>query len=62
MSLPPQQLAKAAGDGVAIPTSILVWFKAITIPDLAAFAALVYTVLRIGELVYGWWLKKRRKQ
>lgn len=59
MSLPPQQLAKAAGDGIAIPTAFLVWAKAITIPDLAAAAALVYTLLRIAELLHGW-LKKRK--
>lgn len=60
MSLPPQTL-KAAGDSVAIPTAILAWMKAITIPDLAALAALVYTVLRIAELMYGWFKKRRGK-
>lgn len=52
---------KAAADGVAIPTVFLAWLKAITIPDAAALAALVYTLLRIGELCYLWWKKWRRK-
>jgi hypothetical protein len=56
----PQQL-KALGDTVAIPTAVLAWLKAITIPELAAFAALVYTVLRIGELLYGWFKKRKHK-
>jgi hypothetical protein len=60
MSLPPQEQLKAAADTVAVPTAVLAWLKAIPIPDLAAFAALVYTVLRIAELVHSWF-KKRRK-
>lgn len=56
---PPEQV-KALGDSVAIPTAFLVWLKAISIPDAAAFAALVYTILRIAELIYGW-VKRKRK-
>lgn len=56
-----QEHLKAVGDSVAIPTAVLAWLKAITIPDLAALAALVYTVLRIAEVVYGW-LKRRKEK
>lgn len=56
-----QEQLKAVGDSVAIPTAVLAWFKAITIPDLAALAALVYTAMRIAELFYGWYKKWRRK-
>jgi hypothetical protein len=59
MALP--QTAKAAADTVVIPTSILAWFKAITIPEAAAVAALVYTLLRIAELLVGWFRKWRSK-
>jgi hypothetical protein len=50
---------KAIGDSVAIPTAFLAWLKAITIPEAAALAAFVYTALRIGELLYGWYKKWR---
>lgn len=49
----PEQL-KAVGDSVAIPTALLAWMKAITIPDLAALAALVYTLCRLTEWVVSW--------
>ena len=49
-----QEQLKVAGDAVALPVAFLSWVKAISIPELAAFAAFVYTALRIGELVYGW--------
>ena len=61
MSLTPHEQVKAAVDAVAIPTAFLAWLKAISIPDAAALAALVYTVLRIGELVYSWSKKRSRK-
>lgn len=60
MQMPPQEQLKAVGDSVAIPTAVLAWINAITIPDAAALAALVYTLLRIGELLYSW-LKKRKR-
>jgi hypothetical protein len=61
MQLPPQEQLKAIGDSVAIPTAVLAWIKAITIPDAAALAALLYTLLRIGELLHGWLKKRKRK-
>jgi hypothetical protein len=51
---------KAVGDSVAVPTAILAWMKAITIPEVAALLAGVYTALRIGELLYSWYRKWRR--
>lgn len=45
---------KAAGDTVAIPTAVLAWLKAISIPDAAALLAGIYTGLRILELLYVW--------
>lgn len=60
MNLPQEQL-KQIGDSVAIPTAVLAWLQAITIPDAAALAALVYTLLRIGELVHSWFKKRKRK-
>lgn len=59
--MPPQEQLKVIGDSVAIPTAILAWIKAITIPEAAALAAFVYTTLRIGELIYSWFKKGRRK-
>lgn len=59
--LPQQEQLKAAGDSIAIPTAFLAWMKAITIPEIAALLAGVYTALRIGELVHGWYRKWRRK-
>ncbi len=51
---------KTIGDVVVIPTAIFNWFIALNLPDLVALAALVYTVLRIFELLYGWF-KGRHK-
>jgi hypothetical protein len=50
---------KAVGDSVAIPTAFLAWLKAITIPEVAALLAGIYTALRICELIYTW-VKKWR--
>ena len=61
MQMPPQEQLKVIGDSVAIPTAILAWIKAITIPEAAALAAFIYTVLRIAELVYGWFKKGKRR-
>jgi hypothetical protein len=49
---------KSGADVVAVSTSALAYFKAIPWPELAACAAFLWTVLRIGEMVYGWWKKK----
>jgi hypothetical protein len=38
--------------------TFLGYFKAIPWPELAAAAALIYTLLRITELVWGWIKKK----
>jgi hypothetical protein len=61
MQLPPQEQLKTIGDSVAVPTAVLAWLKAITIPEAAALAAFVYTTLRIGELIYSWFKKRKRK-
>jgi hypothetical protein len=53
------QQIKVAADTVAVPTALLAWLKAITIPEFAALLAGVYTFLRICELVYGWFKKWR---
>ena len=57
----PQEQLKAIGDSVAVPTAVLAWLKAITIPEAAALLAGVYTALRIGELLYGWFRKWRKR-
>ena len=49
-----QEHLKAAVDSVAIPTAFLAWFKAISIPDVAALAALIYTLCRIIEWSVSW--------
>lgn len=56
-----QEQLKTIGDSVAIPTAVLAWLHAISIPDAAALAACIYTVLRIAELLYGWLRKWRRR-
>lgn len=56
-----QEQVKAVADTVAVPTAVLAWLKAITIPDAAALAALIYTLLRIGELVHSWFKKRRNR-
>lgn len=38
--------------------ALLGYFKAIPWPEIAAALACVYTVLRIIEVVYGWWKKR----
>lgn len=62
MQMPQQEQLKAIGDSVAVPTAVLAWLKAITIPEAAALAAFVYTTLRIGELVYNWFKKWRKRK
>ena len=52
--------SKAGGDAAAITIAGLAWLK--VVPDIAALAALVYTLMRIGELVVKWfraWRKRR---
>ena len=56
-----QEHLKAVGDSVAIPTAVLAWLKAISIPDLAALAALIYTALRITEVLHSWYKKWRSR-
>jgi hypothetical protein len=54
------QQIKVAADTVAVPTALLAWLKAITIPEFAALLAGIYTALRIGELLWTW-IKKWRQ-
>jgi hypothetical protein len=49
---------KGATDVVVVPPLVASWFDWITIPNLAALAGLVYTVLRI----YDWWCERREKK
>lgn len=56
----PQQM-KAIGDTVAVPTAVLAWLGALSIPDVAALLAGVYTAMRIIELLYLWFKKWRQK-
>lgn len=59
---PQQEQLKTIGDSVAIPTAFLAWLKAITIPEIAALLAGVYTLMRICELTYSWIKKWRRRK
>ncbi len=56
----PLEHAKIGVDSIAVPTAILAWLQAITISDFAAFAAGLYTVLRIVELLFLWYRKWRK--
>lgn len=49
---------KAKGDVISITGAAFAYFKAIPWPELAAAAALMYTLLRIVEMVAGWLRKK----
>jgi hypothetical protein len=59
--IPLSDAAKEKGDVAAIATAFFAFFKVIPWPEIAAFAACVYTLLRIGELVWSWVRKKRRR-
>lgn len=50
---------KAAADSVVMPTAVLAWLKAITVPDIAALLAAPYTLLRIIELCVKWTRRKK---
>jgi hypothetical protein len=52
--IPLSDAAKDKTDAGAIGTAVLAFFKVIPWPELAAFAAFVYTVLRIAEFVASW--------
>jgi hypothetical protein len=45
---------KTPVDVAVVGSSILGYFKAIPWPELAACAALIYTLLRIAELLWAW--------
>lgn len=59
------QVAKAGTDSVVIPTAVLTWFHAVTIPDVAAFLAALYTLCRLAEWIVKVlipWCTRRRKR
>jgi hypothetical protein len=56
--IPISDAAKTPVDVAVGGSSILGYFKVIWWPELAAFAAFVYTVLRIVEMLRGWRQKK----
>lgn len=49
---------KAGADVVVVPPMVVAWFDWVTLPHLATLAGLIYTLLRIAELLYGWWKKR----
>jgi len=57
--IPLSDLTKGRCDIAAVTTAGLSFFKAIPWPELAAAAAFFYTVLRIVEVVIGWFKKGR---
>lgn len=59
--IPLSDAVKAKADVVAVPSALLGYLKAIPWPELAAFLACIWTALRIAELVWGWFAKKKRK-
>lgn len=56
--IPLSDAAKGKGDVVAVASAVAAFFKIIPWPEIAAFLAVVYTALRIAELVIGWLRKK----
>lgn len=58
MIVPVSDAVKTKVDVGVGSATFLGYFKAIPWPELAAAAALLYTVLRIIELVWGWMRKK----
>ena len=58
MLIPLSEPAKATSDATVVTGALLGWLKVIPWPELAAFAAFVYTALRIVELVIGWLKRK----
>lgn len=58
MLIPLSDATKAKGDALAVTTSALAFFQMIPWAEVAAFLACVYTVLRIVELVTGWFRKE----
>lgn len=58
MLIPMSDAAKTKTDVVVGSGALLGYFKAIPWPEIAAALACIYTLLRIGELVWGWWKKR----
>ena len=58
MLIPLSDAAKTKGDFAAGATTALAFFKWIPWPELAACLAVVYTFLRICELLVGWCRRK----
>lgn len=56
--IPLSDTAKTKVDVATVVGTVLGFFKAIPWPEIAAFAAFIYTVLRIIELVWSWVKKK----
>lgn len=50
---------KIVADAVAVPSAFLGYLKAIPWPEVAAFLACIWTALRIAEMLYGWWNKRK---
>jgi hypothetical protein len=59
--IPLSDAAKEKGDVVATATAFFAFFKVIPWPEIAACAAFFYTALRIGELIWSWFRKKRSR-
>lgn len=57
--IPLPDAVKDRVDFVAMPMTVIGYFKAIPWTEIAAALACLYTALRIAELVVRWW--KRRK-
>jgi hypothetical protein len=53
--------AKFKTDALILGPSLTLSFSKFSIAEWAAIFTIVYTVLKIAELVFGW-LKKRRKK
>lgn len=57
--IPVSEPAKTKADVVTLSGALLGYFKAIPWPELAAAAAFLYTVIRILELLIGWYRKRK---
>lgn len=56
--IPLPDAVKTKVDVATAGSSLLGYFKAIPWPEIAAFLACVYTVLRIIEIAMAWWKKR----
>lgn len=58
--IPMSDSAKSKGDVVAVSTAALAYFKAIPWAEIAAFLACIYTALRIAEMLWSAWRKRKQ--